>query len=113
MKRIIAFVKPIMLDEIISALHDIENFPGASISDVLGIGSGSREHLEHSGRTPLHGFPKSTRIEIVCLEEQVQTIVESLLQKGHTGLPDDGKIFVSNVEEAVRIRTGEWGATAV
>ena len=113
MKRIIAFVKPNMLDDVIFALHAIEGFPGASISDVQGIGSGSREHLRHSGHTPFHGFPKSVRMEIVCTTSRVEEIVAAIQEKAHTGLPDDGKIYISAVESAVRIRTGERGELAV
>jgi nitrogen regulatory protein P-II 1 len=113
MKRIIAFVKPNMLDDVIFALHEVRDFPGASISEVQGIGSGSREHLEHSGHTPFHGFPKSVRMEIVCPDGRASEIMETIAEKAHTGLPDDGKIYVSAVEEAVRIRTGERGEQAV
>jgi len=113
MKRIIAFVKPNMLDDVIFALHEIDNFPGASISEVQGIGSGSRDHLEHADRTPFHAFPRSVRIEVVCTAAQVEGIVETIQQSAHTGLPDDGKIYISAVEDAVRIRTGERGESAV
>ncbi len=113
MKRIVAFVKPNMLDDVIFALHEIENFPGASISEVKGIGSGSRDHLEHGGRTPFRGFPKSIRMEIVCSDKLVKEIVETIRKKAHTGLPDDGKVYVSPVEDALRIRTGERGEMAI
>ena len=113
MKRIIAFVKPNMLDDVIFALHEVENFPGASISEVQGIGSGSREHLGHSDRTPFHAFPRSVRIEIVCSSGRVEEIVETIQKKAHTGLPDDGKIYISPVEDAIRIRTEERGESAV
>jgi nitrogen regulatory protein P-II 1 len=113
MKRIVAFVKPNMRDDVIFALHEIEDFPGASISEVQGIGSGSRDHLEHSDRTPFHELPTSVRFEIVCPAARVEEIVETIHQKAHTGLPDDGKIYVSAVEDAVRIRTGERGGPAV
>ena len=113
MKRIIAFIKPNMLEDVIFALHDIEDCPGASISEVKGIGSGSRDHLEHADRTPFRGFPKSVRMEIVCAAEQAEEIVEAIREKAHTGLPDDGKIYISAVEDAIRIRTGEHGDNAV
>ena len=113
MKHIIAFIKSNMLDDVIFALHDIENFPGASISDVQGIGSGSRNHLEYADRTPFHGFPKSVRMEIVCATAQAEKIIETIRDKAHTGLPDDGKIYISAVEDAIRIRTGERGHIAV
>jgi nitrogen regulatory protein PII len=113
MKRIIAFVKPNMLEDVIFALHEIEDFPGASISEVQGIGSGSRDHLEHGGRTPFHAFPKSVRMEIVCPTGKADEIIETIRARAHTGLPDDGKIYVSAVENAFRIRTGESGEHAV
>lgn len=113
MKRIVAFIKPTMLDDVIFALHEIEGFPGGSISEVQGISSGSRDHLKHSDRTPFHAFPKSMRFEIVCSAARVEEIVETIRQKAHTGLPDDGKIYVSAVEDALRIRTGARGESAV
>lgn len=113
MKRIVAFVKPNMLDEVIFALHAVADFPGASISEVQGIGSGARAHLGHGDRTPFHAFPKSVRMEIVCRGARVEEIVETIRKNAHTGLPDDGKIYISPVEEALRIRTGERGEAAV
>ncbi|MFC1452552.1 P-II family nitrogen regulator [Verrucomicrobiota bacterium] len=113
MKRVVAFVKPNMLDAVVFALHDIEGFPGASISEVQGIGSGPRDHLGHADRTPYHAFPRSVRIEIVCSTHRVEEIIATIREKAHTGLPDDGKIYVSPVEIAIRIRTGERGGTAV
>jgi len=113
MKRIVAFVKPNMLDDVIFSLHEIEAFPGASISEVQGIGSGSRDHLNHGDQTQFHAFPKSVRMEIVCRTDRVEEIVAVIQEKAHTGLPDDGKIYVSAVEGAVRIRTGERGELAV
>ena len=94
MKRIIAFIKPNMLEDVIFSLHDIEGFPGASISEVKGIGSGSRDHLKHGDRTPFHAFPKSVRMEIVCTTEQVEEIVAAIREKAHTGVSDDGKIYI-------------------
>ena len=113
MKRIVAFVKPNMLDDVVFALHGIPGFPGASISEVQGIGSGSREHLEQADRIPYCGFPRSIRMEIVCPTSVFESIVDTIQQKAHTGLPDDGKIYISNVEGAIRIRTGERGEEAV
>jgi len=113
MKQITAFVKKNMLDDVIFALHDIEGFPGASISEVQGIGSGSRDHLKHADRTPFHVFPKSVRMEIVCPAGKIEEIVSTIREKAHTGLPDDGKIYISAVEDAIRIRTGERGEPAI
>ena len=113
MKRIVAFVKPNMLDDVVFALHEVKDFPGASISEVQGIGSGTRGHLKHGDRTPFHAFPKSIRMEMVCPTDKVEAIIETIMAKAHTGLPDDGKIYISAVEDALRIRTGERGDSAV
>jgi len=113
MKRIVAYVKPNMLDDVVFALHEVEDFPGASISEVQGIGSGSRDHLKHGDMTHFRGFPKSVRMEIVCMSSQVEEIMATIKEKAHTGLPDDGKIYLSAVEDALRIRTGERGGAAV
>jgi len=113
MKRIIAFVKPNMLDDVIFALHEVADFPGASLSEVRGIGSGARDHLGHGDRTPFHAFPKSVRLEIVCPGDRVEEMVETIHKNAHTGIPDDGKIYISPVEDALRIRTGERGEVVV
>jgi nitrogen regulatory protein P-II 1 len=105
MRRIIAFIKPNMLDDVIFALHGLQDFPGASISEVQDIGRGN--HAEHRGAKPLRGFRKAVRMEIVCPVSQAEKIVETIQRKAHTGLPDDGEIFVSTVNSAVRLRTGE------
>jgi len=113
MKRIIAFVKSNMTDDVIFALHEIGGFPGASISEVQAIGRGSCGQGKPSAPASFRAFPKSIRFEIVCLSAQVEEIVETIRKNAHTGLPDDGKIYVSAVEDAVRIRTGERGNSAV
>ncbi len=113
MKRIVAFVKPNMVDHVVFALHEVPDFPGASLSEVQCIGSGSRDPLGPSDRTPLHAYPRAIRIEIVCAAKMAETIIATIRANAHTGLPDDGKIYVSPVEEAVRIRTGERGEAAV
>lgn len=109
MKRIIAFIRPNMLEDVIFALHGIEGFPGASISEVQDIGSGVREPREETDRTPFHGFAKFIRMEIVCACARADEIVETIQHKAHTGLPDDGTIGVSTVDLAVSIGTGARG----
>ena len=113
MKRIVAFIKPNMLDDVIFALHALENFPGASISEVQDIGSGSRDHLAHADHTPFHGFPKTVRMEIMCATAQAERIVQTIRENAHTGLPDDGTIYVSGVDDAIHIRTGERGTGGI
>ena len=113
MKRIVAFIKSNMLEDVVFALHKIEEFAGASISEVKGIGCGMKDHVADHGGGPFHSFPKSVRMELVCVNEQAEEIVAAIEERAHTGLPDDGKIYVSDVEQAIRIRTGDRGEKAV
>lgn len=113
MKRIVAFVKPNMLDDVIFALHEIEGFPGANIMEVQSTGSGAHTRLGTPDRTPYREFPKTIRLEIVCPASTVEDIVTIIRTNAHTGRPDDGTIYISPVEEAIRIRTGERGESAI
>lgn len=112
MKRVVAFFKPNMLDDVVGGLHEIADFPGAAISEVKGIGQGIRAHILESGHEPFHGFPVSKRMEIVCADHLAEAIIQIIAEKAHTGMHGDGKIYVSPVEDAIRIRTGERGGDA-
>ncbi len=109
MNRIIAVIKPNMLDDVIFALHKIENFPGATMTEVRGMGRGFRRYVQEKRHYSPSGYPAQIRIEIVCLEAQTEEIVSTIEQSARTGKSGDGKIFISPVEEAVRIRTGQRG----
>jgi len=103
-----------MLDDVVFALYGVEDFPGASMFEIQGIGRSSlSDHLEQTDRRPLQTFPKSMRIEIVCPNNQVEELMVMIQEKAHKGMPDDGKIYVSPVDEALRIRTGERRNDAV
>ena len=111
MKIITAIVQPFMLNKVAYALEDLENFPGMTVTDARGFG---RKHSAGEQRAaqydPFH--PKS-RIEIVALDEMVESIVSTLVQHAHTGKDGDGKVFVWDVEHAVRVQTGETDDAAV
>ncbi len=114
MKRIIAFIKPNMLDDVVFALHKIEDFPGAAISEVRGIGRGIHHHVNGAPRfRRSFGLPVSVRLEIVCSTARTEEIVGTIAREARTGLPDDGKIVICPVDDALRIRTGERGEDAV
>ncbi|MBT7303368.1 MAG: P-II family nitrogen regulator [Victivallales bacterium] len=114
MKRIIAFIKPNMQDDVIFALHRIEDFPGATISEVRGIGRGIHHHATgDAARRRSFGFPVSVRLEIVCPTNLAEEIVSAIASEAHTGLAGDGKIIICPVEDALRIRTGERGDEAI
>ena len=111
MKRIIAVIKPNMLDDVIFALHQHKNFPGATMTEVRGMGRGFKKHMAEK---PLSfGYPARVRIEIVCNEDQVNKLVTTIEENARTGKPDDGKIFISPVDGAVRISTGQRDMEAI
>ncbi|MCB2181056.1 MAG: P-II family nitrogen regulator [Desulfobulbaceae bacterium] len=113
MKRIVAVIKPNMLDDVIFALHKIENFPGATMSEVRGMGRGFRKRVSEKLHYSPFGYPEQIRIEIVCLDDQTEEIISTIEESARTGKSGDGKIFISDVKEVVRISTGQRGGEGV
>lgn len=110
---VIAFIQPFQLESVVDALRRIDGCPGMSVSDVRGVGC-TGAHPPRSGkRTEVAPLDRKTRLEIFCRTTDVRVIVEAIRTAAHTGNPGDGKIFVSPVVEAQRIRTGERGEAAV
>lgn len=114
MKEIKAYIKPHKLSVVTLALHHVEGLTGMSISEVSGFGRGREKDAPHTIQEDLVDFISHIKIEIVCHDELVDQVVETIRRAAHTGLRGDGKIYVlSHVEEAVRISTGERGRAAV
>lgn len=113
MKLILAFIKPHKLPDVTLALHDVEGLTGASVSEIRGFGRGalradlSRTHYE------LVDYVPHVRLEIACRDDLVERAVEVIQDSARTGLRGDGKIYVSNLENAIRISTKESGEQAV
>lgn len=105
MKEIKAFIRPQMLDSVVDALGSRPDSPGLTVSEVQGWG-----HLK--GETAPR-LTERVKLEIVVPDDEVDQVVSVIVEKGHTGRSGDGKIFVSAVERAIRIRTGEAGRKAV
>ena len=112
MKLITAIVKPFKLDDVREALSEI-GVQGITVTEVKGFG-------RHKGHTELYrgaeyvvDFLPKVKIEVVLEDGLVERAVEAIQAAAKTGRIGDGKIFVSSVEEAIRIRTGERGAEAV
>lgn len=105
MKQIKAFLRPQMLDPVVDALEANPDTPGLTVSHVEGWGHPKGEA----------GFRLTDRVklEIVVPDGWVETVLGLIVDEARTGHPGDGKIFVSTVDEAVRIRTGERGRSAV
>ena len=102
MKEIRAYIQPYVLHDLISQLLEIPGFQGVSVSDCTGIGT---EKLTSSHQfEPL--FPRK-RIEMIVPDELVEIMVSTVIKHAHTGNPNDGRIFIMDVQESIRISTKE------
>ena len=112
MKKIEAIIKPFKLDEVKEALHDV-GVKGLTVTEAKGFGR-QKGHTElYRGAEYVVDFLPKVKIEVVIEDNLVETAVEAIQQAAHTGRIGDGKIFVSSIEEVLRIRTGEKGAEAI
>lgn len=108
MKEIKAYIQPFMLQKVTDALHEI-HVRGMSVSELKGFGREKDEGYPHHGREVVVEFTPKVKIEIVCPDEECEAIVQTIQKAAHTGRRGDGKIFVSTVERALSVRTGEQG----
>ena len=112
MKKVEAIIKPFKLDEVKEALQDV-GLQGITVIEAKGFGR-QKGHTElYRGAEYVVDFLPKVKIEIVLSDDSVAAAVEAIRKAAQTGRIGDGKIFVSNVEEAVRIRTGEMGTDAI
>jgi nitrogen regulatory protein P-II 1 len=112
MKKIEAIIKPFKLDEVKEALQDV-GVQGLSVIEVKGFGR-QKGHTElYRGAEYVVDFLPKVKIEIVLDDEQVDGAIEAIVDAAKTDKIGDGKIFVSPVEQAIRIRTGETGSDAI
>jgi nitrogen regulatory protein P-II 1 len=112
MKKIEAIIKPFKLDEVKDALQDV-GVQGITVTEAKGFGR-QKGHTElYRGAEYVVDFLPKVKIEIVLPDERLEAAVEAIRAAAQTGRIGDGKIFVSNIEEVIRIRTGETGADAV
>lgn len=112
MKLIIAVIKPFKLEEVREALTAID-VKGLMVSEVKGYGRQSGHTEIYRGAEYVVNFVPKVRLELVVSDEAVPTTVEAITSAARTGKIGDGKIFVIDVEEAVRVRTGETGDDAL
>ncbi|MEK7678145.1 MAG: P-II family nitrogen regulator [Verrucomicrobiota bacterium] len=112
MKKIEAIIKPFKLNEVKEALNEI-GLQGMTVSEVKGFGR-QKGHTEiYRGSEYTVDFLPKIRIDIVLPDAQIPAAIEAIMQSARTGKIGDGKIFVTNVEEVIRIRTDERGEKAV
>ncbi len=112
MKQITAIIKPFKLDEVREALAAV-GVSGLTVTDVKGFGR-QKGHTElYRGAEYVVDFLPKVKVEAVVADEAVEPAVEAIIKAARTGKIGDGKIFVRQVDEVIRIRTGETGAEAV
>ena len=113
MKEIKAIIQPFMLEKVLEALRGHPELPGVTVSEVLGWGRSRADRAPERLTAGGHAFAKKTKLEIVLPDDQVEGVVDLVVKAAHTGRPGDGKIFVIEVTDSVRVRTGERGVEAV
>lgn len=112
MKKIEAVIKPFKLDEVRESLSEI-GVNGLTVTEVKGFGR-QKGHTElYRGAEYVVDFLPKIKIELVVGDDMVEPAIDAIIKSAHTGKIGDGKIFVTNVEQDLRIRTGETGESAV
>ena len=112
MKKIEAIIKPFKLDEVKEALHGI-GIQGMTVTEVRGFGR-QKGHTElYRGAEYVVDFLPKIKLEIAVKDDMVDKVIEAIVKAANTGRIGDGKIFVTAMEEVIRIRTGERGPDAV
>lgn len=112
MKKIEAYIRPEKLDDI-KSIADRYHLSGLSMMEIMGFGKqkGWKEYVR--GREVDYNFVKKIKVEIVAFDEQIDAIVQSIVHEIHTGEYGDGKIFIYDVQDAIRVRTKEHGEAAI
>ena len=112
MKKIEAIIKPFKLDEVKEALHEV-GLQGLTVLEAKGFGR-QKGHTElYRGAEYVVDFLPKVKIELIVNDDMLEHAVEAIQQAAHTGRIGDGKIFITSVKEAIRVRTGERGREAI
>ena len=112
MKKIEAIIKPFKLDEVKEALHEI-GLQGITVLEAKGFGR-QKGHTElYHGAEYVVDFLPKVKIELVLDDDMLDRAVDAIQQAAHTGRIGDGKVFISTVDDAIRVRTGERGKAAI
>ena len=112
MKKIEAIIKPFKLDEVREALHEV-GVTGLTVTEVKGFGR-QKGHTElYRGAEYVVDFLPKIKLEIIVADAHLDQAIESIIKSARTGKIGDGKIFVTTVEQVIRIRTGESGDAAI
>ncbi|HMM52204.1 MAG: P-II family nitrogen regulator [Lautropia sp.] len=112
MKKVTAIIKPFKLDEVREALAEV-GVTGLTVTEVKGFGR-QKGHTElYRGAEYVVDFLPKVKVEVIIADPAVESVIDAIVRAARTGRIGDGKIFVSAVEQVVRIRTGETGEAAV
>ncbi|MGC9270280.1 P-II family nitrogen regulator [Acidiphilium sp.] len=112
MKKIEAIIKPFKLDEVKEALHEV-GLQGITVLEAKGFGR-QKGHTElYRGAEYVVDFLPKVKIEVICEDSVAERAIEAITNAARTGRIGDGKIFVSSIEDVIRIRTGEKGEAAI
>lgn len=113
MKQVIAFIQPRKLGAVVHALHQVPGLSGMSAGEVRGFGrtrrGGPRERMEEE----LEMLRPQVRIEVACVDALVERVLDAIVSTAHTGLAGDGKVYVGDLHDALRIATLDRGDGAV
>ena len=112
MKKIETIIKPFKLDDVKEALHEI-GVKGLTVLEAKGFGRQKGYTELYRGAEYVVDFLPKVKIEVVIEDAMLERAVDAIKQAAHTGRIGDGKIFISSIDEAIRIRTGETGAEAI
>ena len=112
MKKIEAIIKPFKLDDVKDALHEV-GVSGITVTEVKGFGRQKGQTEIYRGAEYHVNFLPKVKVEVVIEDSLVENVVEAIENAARTGRIGDGKIFVSDVEQAIRIRTGDRGNDAI
>jgi len=113
MKEIKGIIRDFKLDAVITELNKIEGLPGITISEIKGFGKLKAKDAQDKISEGLHEFVKRIKIELVVHNKIVDDVIDTIQRIAHTGNPGDGKIFVTEVSNVVKIRTNERGEEAI
>ena len=112
MKRVEAYIQPFMLTRVLHEIRAI-HVPGVTISDVRGFGREKDESYPHHSEDYAVDFTPKVKLEVLCHDAEVEALVDAVLKGAHTGRKGDGKVFVTDVEKVVSIRSRQTGDAAV
>ncbi len=113
MKEIKAIIRPFKLLDVSEALKKIEGLPGVTVSEIRGFGKSRAKNAKDKVVYEMVEFIPRIQLEVVVDDEMVDEVVNVIQNYAHTGNTGDGKIFVTNIEEIVKIRTNERGPDAI